>query len=253
MPGLLKLFVSAEIENRRVRFSLAWTKKKESGVVVMAIRQCLGTLEEELQWSVEEVKTEDALLSVSCDPRVRQHYFFLPGGGKKLSDVQRVRCLAHAWLAEKVHPLFSVVVAECPDGLPENAFSETLWPALSVSRVWFADAVVVDHCPESASKDVKARLNMLEEIFPSGKLQGSLSDYLEAALILAEGKAFCGIEGQTRGKLADMAETFTVTDPFSPSLDALKDLNNRLLGLWSPFRVDVAGNDEIGMDVWQVF
>ncbi|MFP4481837.1 MAG: hypothetical protein ACLFN0_03475 [Thermovirgaceae bacterium] len=219
----------------------------------MAIGQCLGALEEELQWPVEEVKTEDALLSVSCDPRVRQHYFFLPREGKKLSDVQRIRCLAHAWLAEKVHPLFSVVVAECPDGFPEKAFSETLWPVLSISRVWFADAVVVDHCPESASADVKARLNILEEIFPSGKLQGALSDCLEAALILAEGNIFCGIERQVRGKLADMADVFTGTDPFSPSLDVLKDLNNRLLGLWSPFRVDVAENAEMGMDTWQVF
>jgi hypothetical protein len=94
---------------------------------------------------------------------------------------------------------------------------------------------------------------MLGEIFPSGKLQGSLSDYLEVALILAEGKVFCGIERPTSGKLADMADVFTGADPFSPSLDALKDLNNRLLGLWSPFRVDVAGNAEMGMDVWQVF
>jgi len=219
----------------------------------MAIKKCLEVLEEELRWPVEEVKTEDALLSVSCDPRVRQHYFFLPREREKLSDIQRVRCLAHAWLAEKVHPLFSVVVAECPDGFPENAFSETLWPVLSISRVWFADAVVVDHCPEGGRNDVKARLNMLDEMFPSGKLQASLSDYLEVALILAEGKVFCGIERPTMGKLADMADVFTGADPFSPSLDALKDLNNRLLGLWSPFRVNAAGNAEMGMDVWQVF
>jgi hypothetical protein len=94
---------------------------------------------------------------------------------------------------------------------------------------------------------------MLDEMFPSGKLQASLSDYLEVALILAEGKVFCGIERPTMGKLADMADVFTGADPFSPSLDALKDLNNRLLGLWSPFRVNAAGNAEMGMDVWQVF
>lgn len=219
--------------------------------MVKTTSRSAADLEGELSWPLEEVETKESLWSVSCDPAGKRHYFFLPEN-KELSEIQRKRGIAHAWLAEKVHPLFSAVVAECPDGLPEKVFTKTLWPVLSVSRVWFADALVVKSTPEPGRNDTRARLGFLDKTFPSGGVEGSLSDYLEAALILAEGRVFCGTRRPCSGKMAEMVEAFVRVDPFDPSIGALEKLDNELLAVWSPYRVAVARKDELDMDIWKV-
>ena len=53
--------------------------------------------------------------------------------------------------------------------------------------------------------------------------------------------------------MAEIVEAFLKVDPFDPSFAALKLLNNGLLAVWSPYRVDIEHNDELGMEVWKVF
>ncbi len=229
-------------------------EKTNTGVIDLEIstsRSTLG-LEAEILWPLEKMETKDSFWSVSCDPVRKRHCFFLPEN-KEITEIQKMKFVAHAWLAEKVHHLFSAVVAECPDELPEKVFRKTLWPVLSVSRVWFADALFIKNSPEQGRNDIKARLAFLDETFPSGVIEGSISDFLEAALILAEGRVFCDIKRPCSGKMAEIVEAFLKVDPFDPSFAALKLLNNGLLAVWSPYRVDIAHNDELGMEVWKVF
>ena len=136
--------------------------------------------------------------------------------------------------------------------MPEEVFRETIWPALCVSRVWFADAMAIRMCPEEGRKKTEGKIHFIDKSFPDGHLDGKISDLLEMALIFAEGRTFCGIERKSKGKIQEMVEAFLDTDPLNPSTDALKRLNNDLLAVWSPFRVEVARNEELEMELWRV-
>lgn len=204
-----------------------------------------------LKWPWEKVEAAEELPGAACDPVKKRHFFFVSGNGKT-DDMDLLVFFCHANLAETVHPLFSSVLAESGDFLPEEVFRKTVWPALCVSRVWFADAMAIKVCPEEGRKRIEGKIRFIDKSFPEGFLDGKISDLLEMALVIAQGRAFCGIERKGQGKMEEMVEAFLDTDPLNPSIDALKRLNNDLLAVWSPFRADIARNEDLGMELWKI-
>jgi hypothetical protein len=181
----------------------------------------------------------------------QKHRVFSPRG-RRISDLELLRASCHASLAEEVNPLFSAVVAECGDLLPEKVFRGQIWPPLCVSRVWFADGRMMKVCPSAAKADAETRFRELEERWPGGEIDGNIETLVLAALVLAEAEAFCGIHKKSRGRMRGMVGMFLQTDAGRPSLRKLQTLNNGLLRFYCPFRVEPVFRDHIAMDVWQV-
>jgi hypothetical protein len=204
-----------------------------------------------LEWELEEIETGEEIPGISSDPVNKRHSLSLSPDTSKVG-MDYLVFLCHASLAERIHPLFSSLLAESGDLLPENVFLETVWPALCLSRVWFADAMACDLCPDVGLARTEARLRGIEELFPGGRLDGSVSDLAEMALVFAESNVLCGLKQEFGGKMGEMVAAFSKADPREPTLEALGSLNNRLLSVWSPFRVEVAFSDELGMELWKV-
>ena len=211
----------------------------------------LQMLMDSLKWPWEKVAAGEEMPGPACDPVEKKH-FFLVSEQDEAGDNELLACFCHAHLAETVHPLFSSVLAESGDFLPEEVFRETVWPALCISRVWFADAMAARLFPEEGRKGTEGKIRFIDNSFPEGQLDGRISDLLEMALVFAEGRSFCGIRRESSGKIQEMVEAFLEADPLAPSLEALTRLNNRLLAVWSPFRVEITRNEELGMELWKV-
>ncbi|HDQ92598.1 MAG TPA: hypothetical protein ENN89_00580 [Synergistetes bacterium] len=204
-----------------------------------------------LEWELEEIETGEEIPGISSDPVNKRHSLSLSPDTSK-GGMDYLVFLCHASLAEKIHPLFSSLLVESGDILPENVFLETVWPALCLSRAWFADAMAYDLCPEEGLTRTGARIKRIEELFPEGRLDGPVADLAEMALVFAEGSVLCGLNLEFGGKMGEMVAAFSEADPREPTLEALEALNNRLLSVWSPFRVEIAFSDELGMELWKV-
>lgn len=215
------------------------------------IEQNLQTLMGSLKWPWEKVVAAGELPGAACDPVKKRHFFFV-SENEETDDIDLLAFFCHANLAETVHPLFSSVLAESGDYLPEEVFRETVWPALCVSRVWFADAMAIRVCPEEGRKKAEGKIRFIDRSFPEGFLDGKISDLLEMALVIAQGRVLCGMERKSKGKMEAMVKAFINADPLNPSIDALKRLNNDLLAVWSPFRVEIVRNEDLGMELWKV-
>ncbi|HPD97755.1 MAG TPA: hypothetical protein PLP89_05445 [Synergistales bacterium] len=215
------------------------------------MEKCIEKVIASLEWELEEIETGDEIPGISSDPVKKRHCLSLSPETSK-NGMDYLVFLCHASLAERVHPLFSSLLVESGDLLPENVFLETVWPALCLSRIWFADAMAYDLFPDGGLARTEARLRGIEELFPGGRLDGSVSDLAEMALVFAEGNVLCGLKQEFGGKMEEMVAAFSEADPRQPTLDALLSLNNRLLSVWTPFRVEVAFSKELGMELWKV-
>lgn len=210
------------------------------------------TMEQELSWPLEVRQTGDGMCETSCDLAVKSHTFFLPEGEDRNSTAF-VRCLCHAWLAEKVHPLFSAVVVEGPEAVPEKVFENQIWPIFCVSRVWFADALMAERFPEESRVEICRKMDLIDQAFPDGKIETDLSHTLQVALTLAEADHFWNIDRKPEGAIGEMTQIFLDTDPSAPRIESLKDLNDQLLKRYSTFSTELVENIEMGEKVWRIF
>lgn len=216
------------------------------------MNKAVQTMEKELQWPLEIRETEDGMCETSCDLCGKSHTFFLPTGEEQNTPVF-ARCLCHAWLAEKIHPLFSAVVVEGPEAVPEKVFENQIWPIFCVSRVWFADALMAKRFPEESRNEIYRKLDLIDKAFPDGQIKTDLSHTLQVALTLAEANRFWNIDRKPEGTIGEMTRTFLDIDPTAPCLESLKDLNDQLLKKHSTFSAELAENSEMGEKVWRIF
>lgn len=216
------------------------------------MNKTIKELENDLLWPLEIRENSEGLCETSCDPSEKKHIFFLPQGESRNSTTF-ARCLCHAWLAEKIHPLFSAVVVEGPESVPESVFENQIWPVFCVSRLWFADALMTDRFPEESKKEIQKKLDVIDHSFPDGQIRADLSNTLQVALTLAEAKYFWQINRNLQGSIKEMTHIFMQIDPGNPGLDYLKELNHDLLYRYSTFSAEIVYNNEIGEKVWRIF
>ncbi len=214
--------------------------------------KAIRKLQKELKWPLEICKTDGDLFEASCDPEGKKHIFFLPEGENR-NNSQFIRCLCLAFLAERVHPLFSAIVVEGPEAMPESVFENQIWPIFCVSRLWFADALMKDRCPEESRKEMEKKLDLIGRSFPEGRIRAGLSHTLQVALTIAEAKYFWQIDRKPQGTIEEMTRIFLQIDPYRPDLDALEGLNHNLLKKYSSFSAELVHNQDIGERTWKVF
>lgn len=215
------------------------------------IRESMESLRGKLNWKFETRKHDEDSVTVSCDPIRKKHVVFSPRG-RRVTDLELLRASCHASLVEEVNPLFSAIVAECGDMLPEKIFKGQVWPALCVSRGWFADGRMMEVCPSAAKDDAGRKLSELEERYPGGEMEGSIETMLLAARAIAEAEVFCDVHKKVSGRLRVMVGMFRRIGAGRPTLRKLQTLNNGLLGAYCPFRVEPLFREDLGMDIWQV-
>jgi len=209
-------------------------------------------LEKKLTWPSVFLENGADISDVSCDPVEKKHIFSVPKGkGKENSGF--VRCLCHALLAEEVHPLFSAVIVEGPEIVPENIFKSRIWPVFCVSRDWFADALLKKLYPEESRSEIGGRLARIARDFPGGRIDGAFSSLLEVALVLAEAEYLWHMSFDLDGAMRRMSDVFCQVDPMVPELTRLEALNDSLLKKYSSFSVRLAENAETGGTFWRVF
>ncbi len=214
--------------------------------------KAIRKLQEELKWPLEIRKADGDLCEASCDPEEKKHIFFFPEGESR-NNSQFMRCLCQALLAEMVHPLFSAVVVEGPEAMPESVFENHIWPIFCVSRLWFADALMKERCPEENRKEIEKKLDLIDRSFPEGQIRANLSHTLQVALTLAEAKHFWQIDRKPQGTIEEMIGAFLQIDPYKPDLNALKGLNHCLLKKYSSFSAELVHNQDMGEQTWRVF
>ncbi len=215
------------------------------------IRKKMEILRGALKWKFETRKHDEEGVSVTCDPLQEKHTVFSPKG-KRIAEHELMRAVCHATLAEGVHPLFSAIIAESGDLLPEKVFQTQIWPVLCVSRRWFADGLFVRQAPDEARAVIVQRLEDVDASFPAGEIDGGVNNFLIAALALAEADTFCDSHRKVSGKLRDMVGVFRRVSPMQPTLKKLQTLNNGLLRTFCPFRVEPVFNEEMAVHVWRV-
>lgn len=209
----------------------------------------LEEIEKELEWPYKKLESEKSSIEVTCDPLAREHLFYFPGA-ETPRDSRLLRCFCHAFLAETVNPLFSAIAVRGPGLLPESVFENEIWPVFCVSRIWYADGLMMTKYPETRRAEAREKMNILENWFSEGELSVDLSQSIQIALILAEGKLFGGVESEITGKISLMKNSFLEFDPFAPSLEELCSLNNALLGTFSSYSVKTVSDENFGGDLW---
>lgn len=209
-------------------------------------------LEKELTWPLIFQENDSDINDVSCDPVTRKHIFSVPRDKGK-NSYGFVRCLCHALLAEKVHPLFSAVIVEGPDVIPENLFKSRIWPVFCVSRDWFADAFMRKLYPLESRREICSRLAFMESEFPGGQVDGDFSSLLRVALVLAEAEHLWQANFNLNGEMREMADIFRRVDPMTPDIGKLERLNDSLLKRYSAFSAELVEKKETGGAFWRVF
>jgi len=219
---------------------------------VPKMEKCLGKMTSQVLWSYDQKKSSTDFYEVFSDPLNKRHTFCTALESSQ-EKYHLLKCLAHASLAEKVDPLFSSVMVQGPEYIPESVFEKQIWPVFCTSRTWFADGAIATQCSSFADEDARKKIGFIDNIFPEGKIGADLSGVLEVALALAESSKFSGIERKTSGKTAEMVASFLKVDPFDPDLENLNKLNNSLLRNISDFSCRLVFSDEFGSYIWEVF
>jgi len=216
------------------------------------LREAIEKIEKSIKYPVVEIEYEAEYYDVTFDYIEKKHLFYLPKGADA-PEIVYMRNLCHAYLAEHVDPLFSSVVVQYDDSLPDRVFENVVWPVFCVSRMWFADGLMYKLCKKETREWVEEKVKLVKRAFSGEKFDASVKDTLELSLILAEGEAFGDKKLDTKGKIGELVEIFLSVDPQMAELKHLERLNNALLETTSGFSVELLDNNDLGGRVWRCF
>lgn len=214
------------------------------------MQEAINKIQRELEYPITEVKWDQSYYDVTFDPLEKIHYFYVPREGA-MPEIVKLRNFCHSYLAEKVNPLFSAIVVEYDEALPERVFESIIWPIFCVSRAWFADGLMYELCPDDAKEWMRAKVEAVRAAFSDGGVQANLRDALEIALIVAEAKDLCGERVEVTGKSRDFVDAFIEVNPRNATVEGLEALNAKLLKLAGDFDVELVFNKKMNMHVWR--
>lgn len=215
------------------------------------MQACLESLKSRLELPIETLASEEKWPEVSFDPVRRCHLFSFPQGSAPDPEIESL-FLCHAFLAEHVHPLFSCVLAEGPSSLPQKVFEKQIWPVLSCSRVWFAQALWVKLCPSQARTSIQSKFSRLLEGGLSGCGEAGITGMLEIALFSAAAIRFCGVSALPEGMVKKSVRAFLSVGPEKPNLTSLTRLNALLLRACSGFSVKPQYHPGFCTELWRI-
>lgn len=175
-------------------------------------------MKELLTWPVKIVP--DATITsyqIISDPVEKVHYVYVRPD-QPLDKYQLSHELAHAVLAERVHPAFAGVglSRELERSRRKRHLATT---AYRVATEWFVDELRYQHHPESERKELLELISHPETL----RLIAEHEPF-SLGLLCAEARRWLGVEVEH-----PLVDVFLEVDPAQPSLGALVRLINRLL------------------------
>lgn len=215
------------------------------------MQACAESLKRRLRQPIEILASDERWPEVSYDPLRRCHLFSFPKGSDPGPETWSV-FLCHALLAERVHPLFSCILAEGPDLVPQKVFEKRIWPVFSCTRSWFAHGLWVKLCPSQARTALQSRVSSLLERFPGGYPEADLAGMLEIALVSAGAIRFCGVSLLPEGSVGESVRAFLSVSPEKPTLESLTRLNALLLRASSSFSVRPQYHPGFCTEIWKI-
>jgi len=212
------------------------------------VRKAIKKLRASLKWRVLWNYGSDSTFHIVSDQFAKEHIIYIPSGSSDnpLRLIEYLHELCHAKLAETVHPQFSAQLFK--RGTPDEHI-EQMAMACRVASDWFADELLYSLAPEELKAEVAEHLELIARAL-SQSFAGQPFLVYSAGLIIAQAIRYLGQKVEARGDLAHIVDALLATDPARPTIQALENLLNGLLGTYCGYQVRLV--DDGGVEVWEV-
>ncbi|GFK93571.1 hypothetical protein NNJEOMEG_01405 [Fundidesulfovibrio magnetotacticus] len=199
-------------------------------------------------WPVEEEYMHEAF-EVVTDAARRKHVVLWPRESARAEPPfgRWLHEMAHALLAESVHPQFRKPFFSKETAAPVRA---TYTPLFEAALDWYVQALLMDVAPGPQGADLDERFRMSAHMLRQGHALPSVEFVADAGLALASFKRWRGLEIDTQGKLNLVVRAFGRAAPEKPTLFGLQSLSR---GLMEAFGLHTARLVcERGFERWRV-
>ena len=206
-----------------------------------------------LRWPVSFVQGTERNLAIVTNPWERTHTIEVPDDLVDWRPIELLHELAHAYLAETVHPLLST--AYFTPGTPDVYVTPFWWPH-RVTTDWYADALLMKWCPDEAREEILEHLRYALDLatkLPTPHAPDDVFYRFTGGLFYAQALKWHLWPSQKPppGLYCEVAETLLKVDPFKPRLNTVRTLINQLAGLVTDKRVRLVNED--GIELWDVY
>ena len=187
------------------------------------VHRAIDKITKGLEWHLTSERTGNEC-QILCYEDKRRHHIRLPAKGP-YNALDELHELCHAYLAEKVNPLFaSGVFAKGVD----RALAIAYGPAMNLAGDWFVEEIEQNHAPKQFKKELVEHLEWV-----GGALQNIPERDPEfichAAMIFAQAMRYLNQRVEANVVPAELVQVFIDVDPSQPTMENLTRLANRLL------------------------
>jgi len=198
-----------------------------------------------LKWPVEKRLWDETSLQITCVTARRRHVMSIPRRGDAVREIEFLHELAHARLAEDVHPLLATgVFVPRP---PDHVLRELVWPTQSAAD-WFADALLWEWAPHACAMEIREHLGYVLATTVAKLSNGQL--FYAGGLICAQARYWKIMPFEAPQLLQPVIDVLLRFQPEKPTLAKMQALLNALAELTTPYRVRAVENN--GETVWAV-
>lgn len=210
--------------------------ERDEGPEADAVFAQLGKLRRELEWTVTYVDTSRHTTASRCDHLRREHTIFLPAAFDPANPRDAFNVLhefCHAWLAERIGPLFASSVIRPVSGDDSISITE-LDHWLMVQQLigaveWFADSLQRNHCPAYFDHVLAERIDI--RLSENGKVD---PERRGLGLLMAEAFLYLNRQWSWECDAQAMAGCLLEFAPSRPTQQALHDLWSDLVKIHAP-------------------
>jgi hypothetical protein len=199
-------------------------------------------------WPVEEEFMREAF-EVVTDHERRRHVVLWPRESLNREPAfgRYLHEMAHALLAEQVHPQFSrPFFTRGIDPALKNTYS----PLVETALDWFVQALLMEVAPGPQGDDIDERYRQTAAVLRQGGALPSVEFVIDSGMALASFRHYRGLEIDTQGKLRDVVEAFLRTPPDKPTLFTLHGLVRRLMDIFGMHTAHLV--HERGFERWRL-
>lgn len=198
-----------------------------------------------LKWHITEEIGNSPDFTITSDPWARTHTIRRPASGDMPRDMEYRHELAHAWLAEHVHPLLST--AYFRRGISQDSIEPLVSPKRCAAD-WFADALLRTWCPRKADREVIEHLGYVFDL--AGDAEQDISILYGGGLVVAQAVHWNLKRVVVPPIYRPVVDILLAFPPEKPSITKMRTLINRLAALTTDLRVAITHDD--GIEVWDL-
>jgi len=216
------------------------------------LQEKIHTVRSWLKWPVDEKALGHDYFQIVSFPLQKKHVIYLPAPDSPAGpprEIEMLHELIHALLAEQVHHQFSGQYFK--RGTPEEHIHAVRW-ACRAAADWFVDARLIKLVPDQEKQEIQEHFDLISRIFKAGPPQNDVFFLLSSGFIIAQSIKYLGAEIAAAGHLKRIVNAFLSTSPENPTVQILEKLINKLLGIYSGFRVFLTRDSLTGIEVWGI-